>query len=155
MKPDFAKRAQQQLTLKFIEIVKSKHPPHGFTEMWVNPVTGAQPKPGDCFFVPDEMNRAFHFSKTYLALDPPRPPIIIVLPSPHYDHGNWWCVDEAAHDGKQGWHGEGWKVSPADNRPPLSLPFITIVPSIRYETYHAQVARGVLIPYPDSGVKAK
>lgn len=123
------------ITLRLIE-VESRN------ARFVDKATGQPPVPGDCFYAPETRWAQLQLSNEYKKHALQRSPIIVVLPTVN-GRGQWWCVDEQAFNGKQGYHGEGWTVTGV-------LPQITVTPSIQTDEYHGWVKSGVLEPTSDS-----
>lgn len=115
---------------KQITIVKSKKQ----GARYIDKATGEKPQPGDIFYAPQFLKTEPEesFAPRYVAIKDQRPPIVVVLPS-----GQWWCIDQRAFDGQNGWHGEGWSLTG-------EIPNITASPSINTHGYHGFLQNGVL-----------
>lgn len=160
--PDYKKG--DKILLRRVELIRVPKDPEESTPgwyagdgfHWVCADTKKRAVPGDVFFLPDGLDKPLFLSPRYHA--PSRPPIIIVLPSfgptmGYPDHGQWWCVDELSSRDIQeqergGKIGLGWHVTDWEHGPDK----ITVTPSILTGVYHAQVVKGVLVPYSDSKV---
>lgn len=124
--------------LRKIEIAHADRDDKG-VEWWVDAATRERPKVGDCFYAPQFLHdplRASLAPRYWLTWSKTRLPIVIVLPS-----GEWWCVDEMAHD-RNGHHGEGWTVTGSIDTTPITL---SCTPSINaVGRYHGFLTNGVI-----------